>query len=347
MKAVYYIADDHMEVRDIPVPTPRADEYLVRIDACGICGSDVEGYLGKTGRRIAPMIMGHECAGTVVQVPSGGMYERGLKVAIFPKFFCGECETCRRGFVNMCPHANFLGVMDYDGAMTEYVCVKEQYLIPYDGISADIASLVEPAAVAYNGINKLSAAEIENAQHILVVGAGTIGLFALLWLKYRGAGHVIVSDAFDFRLDLAKRMGADAAINPLKCDFNRAIFDFTGGAMCDISIEAVGISSTAQSSLDALKLSGRTVWIGNASKMVSVNMQQIVTRELSIKGNYIYSMEDFAECVSLLSKKAIDAEPLITHRMDMSEGVKAFELLKNNRDGKAVKIVLTNNDIRI
>jgi 2-desacetyl-2-hydroxyethyl bacteriochlorophyllide A dehydrogenase len=342
VKAVYYVADGKMEMRDIPVPEPKSGEYLIRIDACGVCGSDVEGCLGKTGRRVAPMIMGHECAGTVVKAPEGGAYKTGRKVAIFPKFYCGECDTCRKGFANMCPNADFLGVMAYDGAMTEYVCVREQYLIPYDGIRADVASLAEPAAVAYNGVYKISGKELAEARNILVVGAGTIGLMALLWLKYRGARRVIVSDTAEFRLDLAKRMGADETVNPAACDFEKRIAELTGGAMCDISVEAVGISPTAESSLDALKFSGSAVWIGNAAKMVSVNMQKIVTRELSIKGNYIYSPEDFAECVKLLSKKAIDAEPLITHRMDMGEGVHAFELLMNNRDGKAVKVVLTN-----
>ncbi len=343
MKAVYYVGDNHMELRDIPVPVPQADEYLIRIDACGVCGSDVEGYLGKTGRRIAPMIMGHECAGTVEKAPAGGIYPIGCKVAVFPKFFCGECDTCKAGNVNLCPNARFLGVMDYNGAMTEFVCVKEQYLISYQGVGADVASLAEPAAVSYNGVFKFSEEQIKNAQNILVVGAGTIGLMALLWLKYRGAKRVIVSDAADFRLQLALRMGADAVVNPLNGDFEQNIAALTGGAMCDLSIEAVGIAPTAEASLNALKLSGCAVWIGNAAKMVSISMQNVVTRELSIRGNYIYSLEDFVSCVRLLSEKAIDVGPLMTHYMDMSKGVEAFELLKNNKDGKVIKIILTNS----
>lgn len=342
MIAVYYVGDNQMEIRDIPVPIPKSDEYLIRIDACGVCGSDVEGYLGKTGRRIAPMIMGHECAGTVEKSPAGGVYPAGCKVAVFPKFFCGECDTCREGNVNLCPNARFLGVMECDGAMTEFICVKEQYLIPYQGVGADIASLAEPAAVSYNGVFKFSDEQIKSAQNILVVGAGTIGLMALLWLKYRGAKRVIVSDAADFRLQLALQMGADAIVNPLKGDFEQTLAALTNGAMCELSIEAVGIAPTAQSSLDALKLTGCAVWIGNAEKMVSINMQSVVTRELSIKGNYIYSLKDFVSCVNLLSEKAIDVKPLITHYLDMSKGVEAFGLLKDNKNGRAIKIVLTN-----
>lgn len=343
MKAVYFIGDNQMEIREIPVPVQKPDEYLIKIDACGICGSDIEGFLGKTGRRIAPMIMGHECAGTVVARPSGGEYGIGTKVAIFPKFFCGKCETCLQGMVNICPNANFLGVMDYNGAMTEYACVKEQYLIPYQDIDAVIASLAEPAAVSYSGVFKLSDSQINNARNILVIGAGTIGLMALLWLKYRGAKHVIVCDITDYRLEIAKRMGADEVVNPTGCEFTKLISDLTGEAMCDISIEAVGINTTAQFSLDALKLSGCAVWIGNAARMVTVNMQNIVTKALTIKGSYIYTKAEFANSLKLLSKKEINVEPVITHRMDMSKGVQAFELLKNNRDGKAIKVVLTNS----
>ncbi len=344
MKAVYYLGDDHMAMRDIPVPQPKADEYLVRIDACGVCGSDFEGFLGKTGRRIAPMIMGHECAGTIVEAPAGGMLELGRPVVIFPKFFCGTCPTCLSGKQNLCPNAKFMGVMDFDGAMTEYVCVREEYLVPYYGVGADVASLAEPAAVAYNGVAKLSDAQIHDAESILLVGAGTIGLLALLWLKYRGAKRVIVSDASDFRLSLARRMGADDTINPMTCgDFEAAIAAMTDGAMCDLSVEAVGISATAQASIDALKLAGTAVWIGNAAKMVSVNMQYVVTKELCIKGNYIYSPEDFRTCVKLLSEQAIRADALITHHLNMSRGVEAFELLKNNKDGTTVKVILTNS----
>jgi len=343
MKAVFFAGENQMEIREIPVPVQKADEYLIKIDACGICGSDVEGFLGKTGRRIAPMIMGHECAGTVAARPSGGKLDIGTKVAIFPKFYCGKCEACNKGMVNVCPDADFLGVMDYNGAMTEYICVKEQYLIPYHGIGADIASLAEPAAVSYSGVFKISDSQISNAKNILVVGAGTIGLMALLWLKYRGARRVIVCDVSDHRLEIAKHMGADDILNPAGCEFTNAVSDLTNGAMCDISIEAVGINATAQSSLDALKLSGYAIWIGNASRMVTVNMQNIVTKELAIKGSYIYTKVDFEKSLKLLSEKVINAEPLITHHMDMSDGVKAFELLKNNQDGKAVKVVLTNS----
>ena len=345
MEALYYIGENRMELRDIPVPTPDSGEYLIKIEACGICGSDVEGFQGKTGRRLAPMIMGHECAGVISKAPNGGILETGSNVVVFPKLYCGECDSCRRGFYNLCPSAGFLGVMNRNGAMTEYICVKEKYVIPYNAIAADIASMTEPAAVAYSAVYKLSNMQIAGARNILIIGAGTIGLLALLWLKYRGAKRVIVSDTSEYRLELAKCIGADAVINPVSIDFEKNISELTDNEMCDISIEAVGISQTAEASVEALKNAGCSIWIGNAVKMVSVNMQKIVTRELRIKGSYIYSSpDDFRACLKLLSEKVIDISPIITRHMCLNQGVAAFELLRGNKDGKTVKVILTNSE---
>ena len=331
-----------MELRDIPVPVPSGGEYLIKIETCGICGSDLEGFLGKTGRRTAPMIMGHEFAGVIIKKPIGSVFETGRKVVVFPKLFCGECEACKGGAANLCRRAGFLGVFDCNGAMTEYMCVNEKYLLPYNGISAGAASMTEPAAVAYSAVSKLSDIQIGSARNILVVGAGTIGLLALLWLKYRGADRVIVSDPCVYRLELARRMGADAVLNPADSGFEENISELTNCLMCDISVEAVGVSSGAQGSLDALKSGGCSIWIGNAAKMVSVNMQSIVTKQLQIKGSFIYSLNDFKTCLKLLSEKAIDINPIITHHMDLSQGTAAFEQLRGNVDGKTVKIILTN-----
>lgn len=343
MKALFFVGDGQMELREIPIPVPRSDEYLIHIDACGICGSDVEGYLGKTGRRTAPMIMGHECAGTVTQAPQGGAYRAGETVAVFPKYFCGQCEACTSGKANLCTHGAFIGALSSNGAMTEYICVREPYLLPYTGIGADVASLAEPAAVAYSGVSKCSVDMLKRAENILVVGAGTIGLMVLLWLKYRGAKRVLVSDASDARLALAKRMGADATINPLREDFLSTIKAHTAGKLCELSIEAVGLDATAQASLEALAPAGHALWIGNAAPTVSVPMQRIVTTELTILGSYIYSLQDFQTCVRLLAEKAVDPTPLLTHHMPLEEGVEAFRLLSHgNQDGAAVKVVLVN-----
>ena len=333
-----------MELRDIPQPEPRAGEYLVRVKANGICGSDFEGYLGTTGRRTPPMIMGHEVSGVVEKTPAGGRLAAGQPVVVFPKPFCGECEFCRAGMENVCPAGICMGVMDVNGSMTEYITAAEKYLLPFDGekLSFTEASLTEPLAVAYRSVHKISDAMIAASKQCVVIGAGTIGLLIIALLKLRGAHTVIACDAQDFRLDTARKLGADAAVNVLAGDFAENIRACTGGTLCDFSFEAVGIGPAAASSLDALKIGGTAVWVGNAAKMIEVNMQKIVTTELTIHGNYVYNFADFKASLKLLEDGKIDIHPLMTHTYKLEDGERAFKDLENNRDGKMLKVFLTS-----
>ena len=340
MKALYFVGEKNMELREIKQPIVKDGEYLIQVKANGICGSDYEGYLGKTGRRIAPMIMGHEFSGIVTQAPKGGLYAIGQKVVVFPKPYCGVCELCKKGMVNVCPEGICMGVLDVDGSMCEYVAIQEKYLLPFDGITFNEAAFTEPLAVAYRSVFKISDHDLQDAQSTLIIGGGTIGLMVLALLKYRGAKNVIVSDATDFRLEVAKTLGADHIINPRTHNFAEEISRITNNKGCDIAIEAVGIAATAQNSLESLKLGGKAIWIGNAQKYVEVNMQKIVTMELEIQGNYVYDLEGFADSLRLLSEGKINVKPLITHTFRLEDGVKAFKELENNRDGKMLKVML-------
>jgi len=341
MKALYYVGDKMMEMRDIPIPEAADKEYRIKVRSNGICGSDVEGYFGKTGRRLPPMIMGHEVSGTVETVPPGGKYAVGDRVVIFPKPFCGTCEYCKKGLVNVCPAGLCLGVMDHDGTMTEYVTVEEKYLLPFSNkLSFNEAAMTEPVAVAYRAVEKISDSELADSRYAMVIGCGTIGLLVLALLKLRGAKSVIVCDATDFRLNLAKEMGADHTINPFSVDFIEAVKDITGGKMCDFALEAVGIGPTATQSIDCLRVGGTVVWIGNAQKTIEVNMQKIVTTELTVKGTYVYDYQGFIESLKLLEEKKIDVSRLMTGVYPLGEGVAAFKAFESNKDGKMLKVHL-------
>lgn len=340
MKALVYVKDHLMELRDVERPIPTEGEYLIRVRANGICGSDVEGYLGKTGRRSPGVIMGHEFAGVIEKAPTDGAFTVGTKVVVFPKPYCGVCEYCKRGMVNVCPAGICMGVLDSSGSMCEYVVVEEKYLLPFEGISFGEASMTEPLAVAYRSVYKISDQELAEAESILIIGAGTIGLLALALLKYRGAKTVIVSDASAYRLEVAKEMGADHLINPITEKFDDRIAAITDTRGVDLSIEAVGIEATAQNSLEALKIGGTALWIGNAAKNVVVPMQRIVTQELKIVGNYVYDLKGFSESLRLLEEGKIDPTPLITHRYSLTEGVEAFTALRDNADGRMLKVIL-------
>ena len=341
MKALYFTGDKQTELREIDKPSPRQGEYLIRVEACGICGSDFEGYLGKTGRRTPPMIMGHEFSGVIESSTDAMMYPKGTKVTVYPKQFCGKCEKCQIGLTNICENGPYFGVFNCDGAMTEYICVGERFVVPYDpALSPTVATLVEPLAVAYSAASKVRE-KISESDYIAVIGAGTIGLLVVAVLKYLGAKHIIVSDTYDKRLEIAKELGADECINPLKSDFIDEIQRITKGKKCDLVFEAVGLSVSAASSLEALHSSGTAVWIGNAQKIIEVDMQKIVTTELSIIGTYAFSFDCFKECAKLLSGGAFDIEKIITDVFPLESGVEAFRRLENNADGSAVKVVIT------
>jgi len=344
MKALYYLGDKTLELKEILEPVPGENEYLIKIEACGICGSDFEGYLGKTNRRMAPMVMGHEAAGVVVKAPAGGRYAVGTNVAVFPNYYCGKCDQCREGLTNNCADGTFLGILTFDGCMTEYVTAPEKYILPFGpSLSHETAAMVEPLAVALDAVSKITDEEIQKAGYTAVVGGGTIGLMVLLMLKRRKAKNIIVSDTFDYRLDLAKKLGADAVINPMKEDFTAAIKKITSGKMCSLAIEAVGFTATAQSSLEALRPGGIAVWVGNAQKIIEIDMQKVVVTELTVRGSHIYKLEEFEECLKMMESGEIDVSALITDRYELKDGAEAFRALEDNRDGKKLKVMLRMN----
>jgi threonine dehydrogenase-like Zn-dependent dehydrogenase len=243
--------------------------------------------------------------------------------------------------VNVCAAGICMGVMDHNGSMAEYIAVDEKYLIPFAStLSFNEAAMTEPLAVAYRSVYKIADQEINDAESCMVIGAGTIGLLAVALLKLRGAKNVIVSDATNFRLGIARRMSADHTINSREVDFLDAVKQITHGKMCDFAIEAVGIAPTASNSLDCLRIGGTAVWIGNAQKIVEVNMQKIVTTELTIKGNYVYDFAGFRASLKLLEERKIDISPLMTNVYPLTDGVKAFSDLEKNSDGKMLKVFL-------
>ena len=200
--------------------------------------------------------------------------------------------------------------------------------------------MTKPLAVAYRSVHKISNQEIKEAEYCMVIGAGTIGLLVVALLKMRGAKNIIVSDVTNFRLETAKKMKADHTINSREVDFLETVKTITNGKMCDFAIEAVGIAPTASNSVDCLRIGGTVVWIGNAQKIVEVNMQKIVTTELTIKGNYVYDFPGFRESLKLLEQRKINISPLMTNVYPLSDGVKAFRDLENNKDGKMLKVFL-------
>jgi 2-desacetyl-2-hydroxyethyl bacteriochlorophyllide A dehydrogenase len=293
MRALIYYGPENMKITDIPVPVPKENEVKLEIRYVGICGSDVHGYLGTTGRRIPPMIMGHEFSAVVTETGSkAARFKVGDRVTALPILNCGTCPYCKAGLINACENREFLGVMKRNGVLTEYVCLNEKhlYLLP-DTLDDKTGALIEPFAVAYHALNK---AEIKN-KNVLIAGAGAIGLFALIVAKYLGAATVVVTDLSPERLEAAKRTGADIVINPKVEDIGKILEQHNLRTNIDVTVEAVGVSPTAQTTVNFVRNMGTIIWIGNSAQIIEINMQEIVTRELTIKGTYVYLPKDYEE----------------------------------------------------
>ncbi len=340
MKALVYYGPEDLRLSEIANPKPAPGEALLRVRSCGICGSDVHGYLGITGRRLPPMVMGHEFSGEVAAVGEGVTEVRvGDRVAPYPVIFCGSCEPCRQGNVQACPHKKALGVLDCNGAMAEYVSLPAKLLFKLAGnVSYDVGSMMEPLAVAYRAVNH--AGDLRG-KTVLVVGSGTIGLLAMAIVKMRNPAKIFISDLSDIRLGVARQMGADCAINPSTGDIAALVRNETGGVGVDIAFEAVGAAPTVQQAMACLRVGGTAVWIGNSAKMINLNMQEIVTRELRVLGSFLYSLKEFGEVAELLNGGKLKVEPMISLKAPLEKGVELFAKLAKD-PGPLIKVILNN-----
>jgi 2-desacetyl-2-hydroxyethyl bacteriochlorophyllide A dehydrogenase len=338
MKALMYYGPNELKVADMADPQPAAGEALLRVKSVGICGSDVHGYLGLTGRRLPPMVMGHEFAAEVAELGKGATGVKvGDRVAAYPVVFCDDCVQCRQGNRHMCLNKRAFGVLDCNGAMAEYICAPTKILFKLaDPVSYDIGSLMEPLAVACRAVNH--AGDLAG-KTVMVVGAGTIGLLIAALVKNRGAAKIVVSDLANSRLEVAKKMGADLTINGATENLAETIRAETGGGV-DVTLEAVGATPTVQQAMSCLKLGGTAVWVGNSAKMVNMNMQEVVTRELKVVGSFLYSYDEFAEVAGLLNTGKLDLEHLISLRVPMFEkGPEMFAKLAKD-PGPLIKVIL-------
>jgi len=326
MKALMYTAPRKLEVQDVPKPTVGTGEVLLQVLACGICGSDVHGYLGENGRRIPPMVMGHEFTAKVAETGSGcETLNIGDVVVVQPNVACFECDFCNAGRENLCPHKRVYGVFDFNGAMQEFLAVPERLCIKLPaGLDYKAGSLTESFAVSYSALKK--AGDL-SGKSILIIGAGTIGLLAMLAAKIQNPSQIAVCDLSDERLRLATEMGADVAEKP----------PFFDDKQFDVTIEAVGIAPTANLAVKVAKHGGTAVWIGNNQRMIEVNMQDIVTREIKVCGTYIYNFREFGEALLLLED--LNLEQFLNKVIAVEEAADIFAQLAENAD-KYLKVII-------
>jgi L-iditol 2-dehydrogenase len=341
MKALLLTKYRSLEIADVATPAAGTGEVLVRVGACGICGSDVHGYDGSSGRRIPPIVMGHEAAGRIAAVGAGvvGLAE-GDRVTFDSTIYCGACGYCTRGEVNLCDNRQVLGVScgDYSraGAFAEFVAVPARvvYKLP-ESISFAEAAMLEAVAVAIHGV---SLATISAESTALVVGAGTIGVLTLQALRAAGCKRVLVSDVDETRLKMAKELGAAEVLLADK-DIVAQILQRTGGVGVDVAIEAVGRNETVNAAIASVRKGGTVVLVGNISPEVTLPLQKVVTRQIRLQGSCA-SAGEYPEAIALMASGAIRVKPLISAIAPLAEGPAWFERLYA-REPNLLKVVLT------
>lgn len=339
MKALTLTAYNQFELLETPRPEISDDDVLVRIQACGICGSDIHGADGSSGRRIPPIVMGHEASGEIAAVGAKVTdWKVGQRVAFDSMLFCGECDSCQDGRTNLCPERRVIGVScdDYrqDGAFAEFVCLPARCLfaIP-ESMSYEEAAFGEPVAVALHAVRQVN---ITGGETVLVIGAGLIGLLVLQALKAAGAARVFVTDLDKARLELGKKLGADDAWTPDTT--HQDIMDATDGKGADVVMEVVGIEPTIQQAIQCVRNGGAVGCVGNLAPQVQLPLQQIVTREITLFGSCASSGE-YADALAAVADGSIQVQPLISAVAGLSEGSVWFERLQRNDEG-LLKVIL-------
>jgi len=341
MKAFVLTGPNEFVYQDVPNPEYGPNDVLIRVRACGICGSDVHGMDGSTGRRQPPVIMGHEASGVIEAVGSGVKeWSSGDRVTFDSTIYCGTCAFCRAGRINICDNRRVLGVScdEYrqDGAMAELVVVPQHilYKLP-DAVSFAQGAMVEAVSIAVHAAARTQVALNDAA---LVVGTGVIGLLTIQALRAAGCGTILAVDTDETRLELATLLGADTVFNPEKQTVLDEINVKTHGRGVDVAVECVGIESTVELSVQATRKGGTVTLVGNVSPSVKFPLQSVVTREITLNGSCA-SRGEYPACLDLIARGAIKVNPLISEIVPLSEGADAFKRLQQRERG-LVKVIL-------
>ncbi len=327
-----------LRLEDVPIPQISSDEVLVRMKRVGICGSDIHYYLeGSVASFVVkePLILGHECAGEIVEIGNEVKNLRtGQRVVIEPGFTCGKCEYCRTGRYNLCREVKFYATPPFDGAFAEYVSAPEQnvFVMP-DGMSFEEGAMIEPLAV---GMMAAKMGEVTVQDTVAVLGAGPIGQMVLQAVRTFGVYETYVTDVVDYRLEYAKKYGAKEVINVSNEDIMEKFMKYTGNKGVDVVIEASGAPQSIQQSIDIVKPGGRIVLVGYPPKDVQMPLSKVIAKELRIQGIHRYANVYPTAMKAVSTGKAV-VKPFVTNVFPLGRIKEAFEA-NVSKTGNPMKI---------
>jgi L-iditol 2-dehydrogenase len=341
MKALVLKEYGRLVIEEVERPRPEPDEVLVRVRACGICGSDVHGMDGSTGRRIPPLIMGHEGAGEIAEVGSEvAGWKPGDRVTFDSTVYCGRCWHCRRGEVNLCDERRVLGVscaeFRRDGAFAEFVSVPGRilYRLP-DGLSFEKAAMVEAVAVAVHAVWRTP---LEANASVAVIGAGMIGLLVVQVLRAAGCRQVIAVDLDSDRLQMALRLGATAVLRDDSAGVADVVRGLCGRRGADAVFEVVGIPATVGTAIACARKGGSVTLVGNAAARAELPLQAVVTRQITLIGTCA-SAGEYPACLELIAGGKINVTVFISATAPLGDGAAWFERLRSKEKG-LMKVLL-------
>lgn len=344
MKALVLTQYNQFDLQDVPKPTIRPNEVLVRVQAVGICGSDVHGMDGSSGRRVPPIVMGHEASGIIAEVGDDVKnWATGDRVTFDSTVYVLDDWYSRRGQYNLSDGREVVGVSTPDfkrnGAFAEYVAIPQHilYAIP-DNVSFTQAALVEPVAVALHAVG-LTPIQVNDSA--VVVGSGMIGLFVIQALKLAGCGSIIAIDLDDDRLALAQKLGATHIINAGNhqgAEVARKVQDLTHGRGADVSFEVVGAGPSVKTAIDCVRKGATVTLVGNLAPTVEMPLQAIVTRQLRLQGSCAINGE-YEAALALISSGRINVEAILSAEAPLDEGADWFRRLYGKEKG-LIKVVL-------
>lgn len=341
MNALRLTEYKHLEVTTLPVPGVGPLDVLVQVAACGICGSDVHGYDGTSGRRIPPLVMGHEASGIVAALGSEVTgFTVGDRVTFDSTVSCGVCAFCREGEINLCDNRQVIGVScgDYSraGAFAEYVTVPARivYKLP-ESLSFAEAAMLEAVSVALHAV---AVSDLEGGETALVIGAGMIGLLTMQAARVAGCSRIFVADIDATRLKLSADLGADETIEASGAELMQKVLGLTEGRGVDVVLEAVGRNETIATAVDCVRKGGTVTLIGNITPQVNLPLQKVVSRQIRLQGSCA-SNGEYPEAMQLMAVGKIRVKPLITAIAPLSEGPSWFDRLHSG-EPNLMKIVL-------
>lgn len=339
MKAIVITTPGEIEIREVPMPEVKEGEALLKIKCVGICGADVASFTGNQPFTTYPRIPGHEFSAEIVSIPEN---DRGLKVGDVvtcnPYFNCGSCYSCERGFVNCCTDNQTMGVQR-DGAFCEYISMPVERIYSGKGLSAEELALIEPFSISQHAVSR---AEIKKTDTVLIIGAGPIGLFALLAVKSK-CKKVVVADILDVRLELAKQYGADAVVNTKNQSLEDFTAEYTSGNGFDVCIEACGAPETFIGCIDNAAFAANIILIGNGKRETSFIHSVILKKELNIHGSRNALRSDFLSNIDLVAQGEADVMKMVSGIYPMDDALDAFKALANN-DGTVAKLLIRIGD---